>query len=195
MNFEKLLKFLHGLVLFLGIATLAGSIYFTVKTWPDKPSIDPKVIWIGINIALAVTFLFVLNKTRTYRPHLKIKHLGKRILSLEEKAIIEHWRTIRAKAFSRDPDQMKLAIIEADKVAEQALASVGFTGETTGDKINQILVDELGWIRRAAMSAHKYRNKIIDMPAEEIDADDVKKSIHNYEILLKELDIIDPAEL
>ncbi len=195
-SFGKLLKFLHWLTLIVGVLIFAASIYLTVRTWPDQPKVDPKIIWVAINVSFFIAFLFFFNKARPYRPHIGIKNMKvKRILSPEERATIEHWRSIRAKAFSRDPSQMQQAIIEADKLVDQALASVGFTAETTIDKIYQILVDELGWIRRAAIKANQYRQQIIDLPLEEIDPEDVQRAIQNYEVLLKELDVVDPAEL
>lgn len=196
MDFYKLLKFLHILALIIGIFLLAGSIYLTVDAWPEKPAVDPKLFWIAINFAFLLSLAFVLTKAWPYRPKIGLKaHPVKRVSAPEEKAIVEHWRSIRERAFSRDPNQIKLAILEADKMVNEILTTVGFTGETTGDKINQILADELGWIRRATMKAHAYRNRLADEESSEIDPEEVKKAIHNYEVLLKEMDVIDPAEL
>lgn len=87
---------------------------------------------------------------------------------------------------------MKQAIIEADKLVNTALENAGFTGETTYKKIEQILSDELGWIRGAGYKAAEYREKMHYDPDFKIYASDVKQAIQNYEIVLKELNVIDP---
>ena len=195
MNFEKLLKFLHGLVFIIGLSLLAWPIYLNLSTWPRKPAFDFKILWIAVDVGLFITFLFLLNKARGFRPHINIKKRPPAPLTPEKKAALNFWCSIREKAFSGNLDQMKLAIIEADKFVGQALTNVGFSGENTGDKINQIMSEELGWIRRAGMKAHEYHNRIVDDPNFEIDSSDVKKTIHNFEVILKELELINPADL
>lgn len=90
---------------------------------------------------------------------------------------------------------MRLAIIEADKILDDVLKNVGFTAETVSDKILQILSDDLSRIRKKATEAHEYYLKLENDPDYEVDFDEVKKAIYNYEAILKELDIVDPAEL
>ncbi|MBI3588926.1 MAG: hypothetical protein HY093_00725 [Candidatus Liptonbacteria bacterium] len=195
-GFYQTLKLLRSLVFVIGVLLLAGSIYLTVDAWPQKPVIDVKVFWFAVNFTFLIFFIFSLIKAIPYRPHLAIQTPKiKKVLSEEEKAVMVEWRSIRKKALSGDTDLMKLAIMEADKLAGEILERVGFTGETTGDKINQILSDDLGWIRSPALKANEYRNHIVHTPDFEITREGVKKAIHNYEVMLQELDVIDLAEL
>lgn len=191
----KLLKILHALVFIAGLLLLAGSIYLVVKAWPSKPSFDPKIFWILLNSIFAIFFIYSLNQARHYRPHLTFKRKAKRPPTAEEIVLIEHWRSVRKKAFSSDPNSMRLAIIEADKILDDVLKNVGFTAETVSDKILQILSDDLSRIRKKATEAHEYYLKLENDPDYEVDFDEVKKAIYNYEAILKELDIVDPAEL
>ncbi len=194
-GFESLLKFLHILVAVIAIAILGWSIYITVTAWPEKPAFDPKLIWIPINVGLAILFAFLLNKASHYRPHIQIKKHPKAPLTPEKIAALEFWRSIRDKAFSGNPDQMKMAILEADKFVGQALTNVGFTGENTEQKVQQILSDDIGWIRRAALKATRYRNKIMEESDFKIETDEIKTALQNYELLLKELGVLDPIDL
>ena len=195
MDFNVLLKRLHLLVLFIGLLLLAGSIYSVAKAWPNKPSFDPKVFWVILNCAFLIFLIYSLNQSRAYRPHLTFKRRVKRPPTAEELVIIEHWRSIRKKAFSGDQNSMRLAIIEADKVLDDAFKNVGFTADTVSGKILQILSDDLGWIRNIANKAHDYYLELEEKPEEKVDPDDVKRAIQNYEKVLKELDVVDPAEL
>ena len=195
MDFNKLLKRLHILVFVIGLLLLAGSIYLVAKAWPAKPSFDPKIFWIILNCIFLIFFIYSLNQARHYRPHLTFKRRAKRPPTTEEKVLIERWRAVRNKAFSGDPNSMRLAIIEADKILDDVLKNVGFTAETVSGKILQILSDDLWRIRKKATDAHEFYLKLEEDPGYEIDLDEVKKAIHNYEAVLKELDIVDPAEL
>lgn len=194
MDFNKLLKFLHWLVFWIGFVLMLVFMYLTVKDWPD-PKFDPKVFWIVINLALVFTFIFVFNKARHYRPHLHF-HSGRvrRQQTPEDKEMFERWKTIRQRAFHGNQDEMKQAILEADSIADKALENHGFDAPDTEGKILQILSDDLGWIRGTAQKANNYRNKIYENPDMEVDPVDVKKAIYNYQTLLSELDIIDPKE-
>ncbi|MEK7180904.1 MAG: hypothetical protein AAB738_01030 [Patescibacteria group bacterium] len=195
MEFNKLLKVLHTLIFVVGILLFAGSIYLVVKAWPAKPSFDPKIFWIILNSTFLIFFIVSLNIARKYRPHLTFKRKSKRAPTAEEMVIIEHWRSVRHKAFSGDTNSMRLAIIEADKILDDVLRNVGFTAETVSDKILQILSDDLYLIRNKATDAHEYYLKLESDPDYEVDFDEVKKAIYNYEAVLKELNIVDPAEL
>jgi len=195
MNVNKLIKILKTTIFLVGLLLLAGSIYLVVKAWPAEPSFDPKVFWIMLNSIFFIFLIYSLNQARQYRPRLTFKRKAKRPPTAEEVVLIERWRAVRNKAFSGDANSMRLAIIEADKILDDVLKNVGFTAETVTDKILQILSDDLGWIRSKAMDAHNYYLKLEEDPEYEIDLDEVKKAIHNYEAVLKELDLVDPAEL
>ena len=125
------------------------------------------------------------------RPHLHFKsEKAKRPQTLKDEEMFEKWKSIRHRAFSGNQDEMKQAILEADKIADQALENHGFTAETTEDKLIQIMSEDLGWIRSIAQKANNYRNKIAENPEIEVERSDVKKAIYNYEALLEELDVI-----
>jgi len=195
MPFPKLLKFLHHLAFWVGFTLMLVFMYLTVKTWPDKPGFDPRVFWVVLFLAFIALFVYSFSKAWPLRPHLHFKNERvRRPQTPDDIEMFEKWKTIRQKAFGGKQDDMKQAILEADKVADKALENHGFTAPTTEEKILQILSEDLGWIRRIAQKANSYRNKIAENPAMEVEFDDVKKAIHDYEALLEELDIIDPRK-
>ena len=195
MYFDKLLKFLHHLAFWVGFALALVFMYLTVKAWPNEPIFDPKLFWIVLSLAFLVLFIYSFSKAWPLRPHLRFKSEKiKRPQTPEDKEMFEHWKSIRRRAFGGNQDEMKQAILEADKITDKALENHGFTAETTEAKILQILSEELARIRGIAQKANNYRNKIAEDPSMEVDRADVKKAIHNYEALLEELDVIDPRD-
>lgn len=193
--FSKLLKFLHHLAFWVGFAIMLVFMYLTAKAWPDGPSFDPKVFWIVLIFAFAILFVYSLTKAWPLRPHLQFKGGRiKRPQTATDREMFERWKIIRQKAFNGNQDEMKQAILEADKVVDEALENHGFTAPNTEEKILQIMSEELAWIRRIAQKANNYRNRIAENPAIEVERSDVKKAIHNYEALLEELGVIDRRE-
>ncbi|MEK7138149.1 MAG: hypothetical protein AAB787_01440 [Patescibacteria group bacterium] len=188
----KLLKFLHHLLFWIAFVVMAAFVYQTIKVWPDKPVFDPKFFWVVIDLITGAFFVFMLTKAWPMRPHLRF-HYGKikRPKTPDDIEIFEKWKSIRQRIWNGDQDEVKQAILEADKIVNHALENHGFDGSTTEDKIFQILSDDLWRPREAAKKANKFHNKISENPDIEVDRSDAKKAIHNYEILLEELDVID----
>jgi hypothetical protein len=70
-----------------------------------------------------------------------------------------------AHASSEEPNDWKLAIIEADIVLDQTLKERGYTGDSLGERLRNITPSQLSTIDDA-WEAHKVRNKIAHQGAD-----------------------------
>jgi len=96
------------------------------------------------------------------------------------------WENIEAHANSENPSDWRLAIIEADILLDRLLDKLGYTGETTGEKMRQVERSDFRTIDDA-WEAHKLRNDIAHRGAErELSQREVRSAIRLYERVFRE---------
>lgn len=103
------------------------------------------VLMFAVVIVIGITLLVVISLTR--RP-------GK---MLDQEKYRERWLTI-TQSITNDPGSMQLAVLNADKLLDQALRERGVAGETLGERLKN------GKSRfrnvNSVWTAHKLRNQI-----------------------------------
>lgn len=96
------------------------------------------------------------------------------------------WKEVRSHLESLREAEWKFAVIEADKMAETALAEAGFPGETMGERMTLISKDQLNSIDDL-WQAHKLRNIIAHDPNHQVKYGEVRGAVEKYEKALREL--------
>jgi|GEM_PF-1772898 len=101
----------------------------------------------------------------------------------------ERWNKLLAHLDSTQESQWKVAVMEADKLVDDALAKAGYPGATFGDRLSNIQpgtllsLDGIWW-------AHKIRNRL----AHEVDYflryTEARQAVGYYEAALSELQMI-----
>lgn len=71
----------------------------------------------------------------------------------------ERWDRVRAHGASDNPNDWRLAIIEADIMLDELVSRMGYTGTTLGDKLKEVSRGDFKSID-AAWEAHRTRNQI-----------------------------------
>lgn len=103
--------------------------------------------------------------------------------------LTKQWEKIISRLETRNEAEYKLAIIEADAMLDQAMARLGFKGETLEDKLNVMSSVVLPSIKEVR-EIHRLRNTIVHDPNYILSFDEAKKNIEVYEKAFKELDLI-----
>jgi hypothetical protein len=80
--------------------------------------------------------------------------------ALPKRRAIKSWRKITDYFRTGDEQNLKLAIIEADNVLDEALKAAGFAGQTLADRLKKVTSEDLPNIDDL-WEAHKLRNKIV----------------------------------
>lgn len=102
----------------------------------------------------------------------------------------EIWHNIRTKLLSESVSDWRLAIIEADIYLDRELDKRGFTGETLGDKLKRLTIDNLSSTQNA-WAAHKVRNRIAHEGVEFVLTRPLaRQALADYEIVFRELNLI-----
>lgn len=101
----------------------------------------------------------------------------------------KQWQKIKKRAEGGLEAELKLAIIEADSLLDEALERSGYQGESLGEKLNKVTTDILPSLEEIR-KAHGIRNNIVHDPTYRIDPEEIKKYLAIYEKALIELQVI-----
>jgi transposase len=143
-----------------------------------------------LDAILVIMFFFSFAKSWKYRPKL---HPGVRVVhktfTLRDDVLQKRWDTIRTRVEGGSADGMHLAVIEADKLVDDALKQMGLEGEHMADRLGKISDTEVRTLDRL-WRAHRVRNDLVHSPGFSLSAGDAKRVIDDYEAFLKEVKVL-----
>jgi len=146
---------------------------------------------IFVTAILAWAVCYFLIKTHQY--HVEYEWtLYNEAQQIRKAAISEEnpkWNAIVALADSTNPSDWKIAVIDADKMLDDALVTTGVGGENLGDRLKNFDSASTSWLDDA-WEAHKIRNRIAHEAGFDLSGRDTKKAISRYERVLRELRIL-----
>lgn len=113
---------------------------------------------------------------------------GKRGGSLDVEKYRVEWLRIEQSIAKDNEGSLHMAIINADKLVDQALRDKGVAGQTMGDrlKVSKGSFSQLD----ALWNAHKLRNKIAHEPNVTVGYDQTRKALASFKRALKDLGAI-----
>lgn len=110
--------------------------------------------------------------------------------NLPKKKTTKAWAEVQEHFFTGSDNDLKVAIIEADKVLDDALRSAGIRGATLGDRLKKIKPSQLPDID-AIWEVHKLRNQIAHENDYQLKRDLAERALGVYEKALRELKALD----
>lgn len=114
--------------------------------------------------------------------------LGKRGKPLAVDKYRVRWMTIEHSLIKDQPASYHMAILNADKLVEQALKDSGVTGQTMGERLKNAKAQ---FTRLDALwSAHKLRNQVAHEPDVKISYDQARRALAGFKRALKDLGAI-----
>lgn len=100
------------------------------------------------------------------------------------------WQSVQTHLASENPNDWKLAIIEADVLLERMLEKAGYAGATIGEKLKSASVRSFATIDDA-WQAHRVRNQIAHGGSDFVLTQKIaKETLIQYERVFKEFDVI-----
>lgn len=100
------------------------------------------------------------------------------------------WMKIKNNLNSNNPNDWKLAIIEADILLDNTLIEQGYAGTSLGERLKSIAPSQLATLRDA-WDAHMVRNKIAHQGADFVVTQKIARdTIGQYEKVLVELGVV-----
>ncbi len=94
---------------------------------------------------------------------------------------------INKKINSSSSSDWKIAVIEADKLFDNALTKKGYPGSSVGEKLSQMVPADLPELYEDVWESHKIRNRIVHEPDFEITQSDARKIVGVLEKAVKKI--------
>ena len=174
--------------------SLTASVLDFIKT--NGTVADIKTILSQVSLVLCLVFLLFIIFVKTQKRVLKVQQEAssgtppqESVATVPTGALRDRWNGLLKNLDSTHEAQWKVAVIEADKLVDDALAKAGYPGETFGDRLSNIQpgtllsLDGIWW-------AHKIRNRL----AHEVDYflryTEARQAVGYFEAALAELQLI-----
>ncbi|MDE1970117.1 MAG: hypothetical protein KGI50_00865 [Patescibacteria group bacterium] len=161
--------FIHGSPLFFYVKLVSGIVSF--------------LFFIGI--------VWLVMKTRflTLRVE-RFKNLVAAPAYVDKKRVLHGWLKVQERMAKGDEANMRLAIVDADKLIDSVLKQMGYAGDTMAERLKQITPAQLSSIQDL-WTAHKIRNNIVHDPEHMISQEQARDVILMYEKVFREMALID----
>lgn len=98
------------------------------------------------------------------------------------------WSKLKERGGPDLESDYKLAVIEADSLLDQTLASIGYKGENLEERLNQITPAHLSTLEEIRM-AHKVRNDIVRDPDYRLNIERAREILSIYKKSFEELEV------
>lgn len=196
MNITKPLEVIFGKIpvgLFLFL-TIVGVLYFifpdSVGTFLNSILASIRPIFVALDAILIFIFIISLQKGLVNRPSLATKPArekhGKRTVQIRKKIIAEQWSAVTSKFAEGTPESAKLAIIDADRLADWILKAAGVKGEHMADRLEKMAGGKLATLDQL-WRAHRVRNEIVHSPDFDLPMALAERTLKDYETFLHEV--------
>jgi len=100
------------------------------------------------------------------------------------------WEAIKKRLEEGSIASGKIAIVEADKMLNEALGKLGYAGKDTAEKVSTIKPGQLVGIDDVREIQHFF-HQIVKDPTHEIGMDEIKKAVATYERVFRGIEMID----
>lgn len=111
--------------------------------------------------------------------------------NMSKKRVHDTWESIERHFFAGDDNDLKVAIIEADTLLDEALRDAGVPGAQLGDRLKKISTSNLPNIEEV-WQAHKIRNRIAHEADFVLKRDLAERALTVYEKALEHLGVLEP---
>lgn len=141
-------------------------------------------------VYLLVSFAFKLAKlqkeiAKNYAPPEGAEEASLNAATIVPNPAAHKWERVQKHIESPNPNDWKIAIIEADAILDEMVDSMGYNGETLGEKLKGVEQSDFTTINNA-WEAHKVRNVIAHEASFQIDEREARRVIELYRSVFEE---------
>jgi len=143
-----------------------------------------------ISSILLGLIIFFISKTDVFSEPFEhfFDVLGK--VDMPKRRTIKGWKEIKHKLKSGKVDDLKSAILEADKILADILRMAGYPGKDLDERLEQMAPGEFSNLEELKQ-AHKFRGRITNEPDFTISLNEAQVIIEIYKKVFQELNLIE----
>lgn len=102
--------------------------------------------------------------------------------------LIKRWEAILARLKSDNPSQYKVAVLEADALADEILDGIGYPGATMAEKLSDVKGAQLESKERLS-AAHEIRNQIVHDATFTLSREEAEQHLESYRVFFDEVEL------
>jgi hypothetical protein len=110
--------------------------------------------------------------------------------NLPKETAKKQWAVIEDHFYRGDENDLKVAVIEADKLLEEALRESAVRGSSLGDRLKNLKPNQFPHLDEV-WQAHRLRNDIVHQPTFKLKRDLAERALKIYEEALKNFRLLD----
>ena len=141
-----------------------------------------------ISILLFIDVILLLSKR--VRTDFRIALYGMPTGRFKKAKYIPRWEAIKSRLAAGSVAGGEVAIIEAEKMLDEALEELGFSGKNANEKMETIKPGQLDGIEELR-KARTLFHKIMEDPAHEATLEEIKSTLSLYERFFRGIEMID----
>ncbi len=176
---ENTIIFLFNTLLYIRNVVFSASFLLTVK-----------IVSSIISLVLAFGIVWLVMKMRLVSVRVENLEDMMSMAQVDRKRVLRGWLQVQERLQKGDEANIRLAIIEADKLLDTVLKRMGYAGETMADRLKSITPAQLRTINEL-WTAHKVRNNIVHDPDFVLTSRDALEMMGIYERVFREMNLID----
>lgn len=149
-----------------------------------------KIVSFLVSCLFLALIIYFISETEVFSE--PIEHffdvLGK--IDMSKRRTLKAWKQIQKRLKSGKTNDMKLAVLEADKILDQVLKMAGYDGENLDERLEKMDAGQLSNIEEIRQ-AHKLKKRIVSEPDFAISFNEAQVVIEIYKKAFQELNLID----
>jgi len=139
---------------------------------------------------LAAIIYTTVQLTKILLPGKRIQEAMGAPEKITRKRTVRAWQEIEKRLAAGDESNLKLAIIEADKILDDILKLSGLRGDTMADRLKQMTSAQISNLEDIWV-VHKIRNRIVHEPDYNISKSEAEQALRIFGRAFQELGLID----
>lgn len=160
--------------------------FFTSSDW-ERAFLILKSLSVVISFLLLTAIFFLIWQLRA-NIQSSVGALAKSVgtPNLSGRKMSKEWKAVLKKLETGDESNLKLAVIEADKILDNILKKINYPGDNMGERLKHITPAQIANIE-AVWQAHKIRNNIVHDPDFRLTRSDAENAVKIYQRALEDL--------
>jgi hypothetical protein len=160
-----------------------------MATFYHSPFVLAVKIFLGIYVAILIIDLVLLLILRGVGADLRTGMRGMNIPTITPSKMRKRWDKVMARLESADASQYKVAVIEADLIADEILKGIGYEGNNMSERLEHVKPHQLDGLEEL-LGAHQIRNRIVHEADFALDKKAAHETIKIYEDFLRYLEFM-----
>lgn len=169
--------------------TAADTIVNWLAGFYHSPFVLTVKIFLGIYVAILIVDLILLLILRGLGDEIRTGLRGMNIPMTSPSKMKKRWDKVLARLESGDVSQYKVAVIEADAIADDILKGIGYEGNTMSERLAHVKPHQLDGLEEL-LGAHQIRNQIVHEADFALDKKAAHETITIYENFLRYLEFM-----